>query len=175
MGSVQSNIECDKNDERLGQPGSLSKLCVARWTVKATTYLKVLTNYDSLMKLWDISLQGSLDRESCAKIIGCQAQMTSFNFFYGLSPAYRLYSTMDNLSKTIQKESFSVVDSPRSADLTLQTLKGIRTDEAAKLFYDTVAKKATKHEIIESSVLPRKRKRSNYKTIHQYFQIDGYK
>ena len=82
---------------------------------------------------------------------------------------------MDNLSKTIQKESFSVVDSPRSADLTLQTLKGIRTDEAAKLFYDTVAKKATKHEIIESSVLPRKRKRSNYKTIHQYFQIDGYK
>ena len=81
----------------------------------------------------------------------------------------------DNLSKTIQKESFSAVDGQRRADLTLQALKGMRTDDAAKLFYDTVVKKATKHEFIESAVLPRKRKRPNYKTIHQHFQIDGYK
>ena len=81
----------------------------------------------------------------------------------------------DNLSTTIQKESFSAADGQRSADLTLQVLKGVRTDEAAKLFYDTVVKKATKHEFIESAVLPRKRKRPNYKTIQQHFQIDGYK
>ena len=109
LGSIQSNIECDENDESLGQPTSLSKLCVTRWTVRATTYMKVLTNYDSLMKLWDISLQGSLDRETRARIIGCQAQMTSFEFFYGLNLAYRLYSVTDNLSKTIQKESFSAL------------------------------------------------------------------
>jgi len=42
-------------------------------------------------------------------------------------------------------------------------------------FYDTTVKKATKHESIESAVLPRKRKRPNYKTIQQHFQIDGYK
>jgi len=153
LGSIQSNLEYDGNDESLDQPTSLSKLCVTRWTVRATTYMKVLTNYDSLMKLWDISLQGSLDRETRARIIGCQAQMTTFEFFYGLNLAYRLYSMTDNLSKTIQKET--AVDGQRSADLTLQALKGMRTDEAAKLFYDTTVKKATKHEFIESAVLPR--------------------
>jgi len=56
------------------------------------------------------SLQVSLDRETRARIIGCQAQMTTFEFFYGLNLAYRLYSMTDNLSKTIQKESFSAVE-----------------------------------------------------------------
>ena len=68
--------------------------------------------------------------------------MTSFEFFYGLNLAYRLYSMTDSLSKTIHRESFSAVDGQKSADLTLQVLKGMRTDEAAKLFYDTVVKKA---------------------------------
>ena len=57
----------------------------------------------------------------------------------------------------------------------LQALKGMRTDEAAKLIYDTVVNKATKHEFIESAVLPRKSKRLNWKTIQQHYQIDGYK
>ena len=127
------------------------------------------------MKLWDISLQGSLDRETPARIIDCYAQMTSFEFFYGSNLAYQLYSMTDNLSTTIQKESFSAADGQRSADLTLQVLKGVRTDEAAKLFYVTVVKKATKHEFIEPAVLPRKKKRPNHKTIQQHFQIDGYK
>ena len=68
---------------------------------------------------------------------------------------------MNNLSKTFQKESFSAVECQRSVDLMLQALKGMRTDEAANLFYDTVVKKATKHEFIESAVLPRKMKKPN--------------
>jgi hypothetical protein len=175
LGSIQSNLECADNDDSFEQPTSLSKLCVTRWTVRATTYMKVLTNYDSLMKLWDVSLQSSLDRETRARIIGCQAQMTTFDFFYGLNLAHRLYAMTDNLSKTIQKESFSAIDGQRCADLTLQTLKGMRTDEAAKLFYNAIVKKETKHEFIESAHLPRKRKRPNYKTVQQHFQIDGYK
>jgi hypothetical protein len=51
----------------------------------------------------------------------------------------------------------------------------MRNDDAAKLFYDTIVKKATRHEFIESALLPRKRKIPNYKTIQQHFQIDGYK
>lgn len=52
-------------------------------------------------------------------------------------------------------------DSPRSAYLTLQTLKRIRIDIVAKLFNDTIVKKVTKHEFIECSILPRKRKTSD--------------
>ena len=50
------------------------------------------------MKLCSTSLQGSLDRETRSRIVGCQAQMTSFEFFHGLNPAYRLYAMTDNLS-----------------------------------------------------------------------------
>ena len=136
--------------------------------------MKVLTSYDSQMKLRGISLQGSLDIENRARIISCQAQMTSFEFFYDLNLAHRLYSLTDSLSKTIQKKRFSAVDGQRSAGLTLQFLKGMRTEEAIKLFYDTVAKKAQSMSL-SSAVLPRKRKIPNYKTIHQNFQIDRYK
>ena len=107
LGSIQSNIECDENNESLGQPTSLSKLCVTRWTVRATTYMKVLTNYNNLMKLWDISLQGSLDRETRGRIIGSQEQMTLFKLYYGLNLAYRLYSMTDNLFKTIKSKQAS--------------------------------------------------------------------
>ena len=72
-------------------------------------------------------------------IIGCQAQMYSFDFFCVLNLAHRLYAMTDNLSKTIQKESFSAIDGQRCADLTLQALKEMRTDEAVKLFYNTIA------------------------------------
>ena len=175
LGSIQSNLEYADNDENFERPTSLSKLCVTRWTVRATTYMKVLTNYDSLMKLWDISLQSPLDRETRARIVGCQTQMTTFEFYYGLNLAHKLYTMTDNLSKTIQKESFSAVDGQKCADLTLQALKGMRNDDAAKLFYNTIMKKATRYQFIESALLPRKRKRPNYKTIQQHFQIDGYK
>ena len=67
-----------------------------------------------------------------------------------------------NLSKMIQKESFSVVDGQRSANLTLRALKGMRTEIVPKLLYETIGKKATKREFIDCPTLPRKRKRADY-------------
>ena len=46
----------------------------------------------------------------------------------------------DNLSKMIQKESFSVADGQRSVNLTLHALKGMRTEIVAKLLYETTGK-----------------------------------
>lgn len=68
----------------------------------------------------------------------------------------------DNLSKMIQKESFSVADGQRSANLTLHALKGMRTEIVAKLLYETIGKKATKREFIDCPILPRERKRADY-------------
>ena len=51
LGSIQINIECDESYESLGKPTSLSKLCVTKWTLRTTTYMKVLTNYECLLKL----------------------------------------------------------------------------------------------------------------------------
>ena len=85
------------DDDKYGQTVTISKLCVIRWTVRATTFMKVLSNYAQLMKLWEICLQETLTREVRSRIIGCQFQMKLFNFFYGLDLSYKLYLITDNL------------------------------------------------------------------------------
>ena len=68
---------------------------------------RAVVGSNRLVDRWDVSFQGSLDRETCVGIIGCQAQMYLFDFFYGLNLAHRFCAMTDNLSKTIQKERFS--------------------------------------------------------------------
>ena len=75
--SFQSYLQCDVNDEGFEQNTSHFKLCVTRWIVKATTYMKVLTNYESLIKLWDTSLECFIDRGTQASIVVCHAQMAN--------------------------------------------------------------------------------------------------
>ena len=75
--SFQSYLQCDDNDEGFEQNTSHFKLCVTRWIVKATTYMKVLTNYESLIKLWDTSLECFIDRGTQARIVVCHAQMAN--------------------------------------------------------------------------------------------------
>ena len=62
------------------------------------------------MELWNVRLQENIQREVRFRILGCQAQMRSFEFFYGLNLGYRLYSISNNLSKTLQAENMSAID-----------------------------------------------------------------
>ena len=43
-----------------------------------------------------------------------------------------------------KNESFSMIDGQKTAELTLEALKQMRTDESAKLFFDTTVKKSIK-------------------------------
>ena len=175
LGSINENIELQDNDAECDYKiTSLSKLCVTRWTVRATTYMKVLSNYAQLMKLWEICLQEQLDKEIRSRIVGCQYQMKLFSFFYGIHLGYKLYIISDNLSKTLQKESMSAIEGQRIAQLTLKTFQNMRTDEAADLFFESVLVKASKHEFIEDPVLPRKRKNPDYRSLNDSFQVEGY-
>jgi len=81
-----------------------------------------------------------LDPDTKARIIGRQKQMTTFSFFFGLHLGQKLYDMTDNLSKTLQKEKMSAVSGKTLADLTLETLRGIRNDNDFLRFYDTVNK-----------------------------------
>ena len=173
LGTIKDNFEIEDEDA-FDQTTTLSKLCVTRWTVRATTFMKVLSNYGQLMKLWEVCLQGNLDRETRSRINGCESQMKLFKFFYGMHLSYKLYSITDNLSKTLQNENMSAVEGQRIAHLTLKTLENMRTDESADLFYTSVVIKASKHKFIAEPVLGRKRKHPNYKLLTGYFQVDGH-
>jgi len=68
----------------------------------------------------------------------------------------------------------SAVSGLHLVELTIETYKGMRTDESAALFFSTTVKKASNHSFITKPSLPRKRKRPSYKSIVDYMQVDGY-
>ena len=90
--------------------------------------------------------------------------MKSFKFFFGINLGFKVYSITDNLSKTIQGESMLAVESQEVAGLTIKTLDA---------FYETTKIKAERYKFIEAPSLPGKRKAPNYKTLEQFYTIDG--
>ena len=125
------------------------------------------------MEVWERCLDESLEAEVRGRIIGCQAQMRSFKFYYGINLGFTIYSITDNLSKTIQAENMSAIESQEVAQLSITTLESMRSESAADEFYQTTEKKADKLSFVEKPVLPRKRKMPNYGTLDRYFNVTG--
>ena len=99
--------------ENLKEPESAAKgikgLCPTRWTVRASCFQRILVNYAALLQEWIISLDGKLQSDLRERIIGSQAQMNTFDFFFGLNLGQRLFSHTDNLSKTLQQTRMSAI------------------------------------------------------------------
>ena len=100
-------------------------------------------------------------------------QMGDFRFFHGLNLAHTVYSLSDNLSKALQKDKLSAVDEASVAMKTVQTFKNMRNEQSADLFFKKVSKKASSFDFIQKPILPRKRRNPNYKTMNDYFRVDG--
>ena len=99
--------------------------------------------------------------------------MGSFRFFYGLNLSFKIYSITDNLSKTFQAESMSAVESQERAALSIKTLKRMGNQADADAFHESTKMKAERFDFVEHPTLPRERKSPNYKTLEQYFVVDG--
>ena len=153
-------------------PKRISKLSTTRWTVRATSFQRIIDNYTYLYDLWSECLQNQgLTKDVKSRIIGCKAQMESFYFYFGLTLGKMIYSHTDNLSKTLQNEKMSAVGGKRLASLTIDVIEGMRNEETFNLMYDTCLTKAKKISFVEEPVLKRKRKAPNY-SILEY--IEGY-
>ena len=81
----------------------LTKFSTTRWRVRATCFQRILDNYEELLTLWNKCLETNLEQDIRGRIVGCQAQMRSFNFFLGLILSQRIFSHTDNLSKLCKK------------------------------------------------------------------------
>ena len=152
----------------------LSKILILKFNLISfySIFEQVLLNYTQLMKVWDECLCESLEADVKARISGCKAQMKLFKFFFGINLGFKVYSIADNLSKTIQRESMSAVESQEVAGLTIKTLES-RLESNADAFYETNKIKAERYKFIEAPSLPRKRKTPNYKNLEQFYTIDG--
>ena len=98
--------------------------------------------------------------------------MTDFKFFFGINLAYRVYSTTDNLSKALQRETISSTEGRETAMKTVGTFKSMRNINSVDCFSETVKQKAANHNFINEPMLPGKRKSTNYKSLSDFFIVE---
>ena len=113
--------------------------------MRATCFQRVIDNYDALLKLWNDCLETRLESDVRGRIIGCQAQMKKFDFFFGLNLSQRIFSHTDNLSETLHKAGISATSGQHNAKLKKDALKKIRNDDCFATFYQTVLRKKQLH------------------------------
>lgn len=144
----------------------ISKLSRTRWTVRANCFHRIIDNYGFLYELWNECLKESgLNRDVKSRIIGCKAQMETFDFYFGLKLGKLLFSHTDKLSQTLQSEKMSAVSSKRLAMLTVETISSLRNSESFDALYDLCLKEIQKFQFIEEPVLKRKRKEPKYSSL----------
>jgi len=160
LGEEKENIEIQSevNDEHKDPQPGIVTFCPTRWTVTAECYKRILDNYEPLMKVWDASLLTNLKPDIKARIIGCQTQMKTFAYFFGLNLGQRLFAHTDNLSKSLQSPSLSATAGQNLARLTVSTLRSIRDDQSFQLLYESILLKAQQHPSVVEPTLPRKRR-----------------
>ena len=55
----------------------------SRWTVRAETMSKILSNYAYLQELWPLLRKECKDASALSRIIGVQARMQQYTFLFG--------------------------------------------------------------------------------------------
>ena len=146
---VKENIPGDSG--RIG----VRTMCPTRWTIKADALGSIITNYPALQSTWDEAENVVHDTKMKARIHGVSAQMKMFRYLYGIVLGELLLKHPDNLSRTLQHKSLSAAEGQQVASMTVQTLKGIRSDQHFDLFWTKVTSKAVD---VSEPALPRRRK-----------------
>lgn len=117
-------------------------MCPTRWTVQADSLASVIANYNNIQELWESALYSSLDSEMKARIHGVDSQMQTFRFFFCLLLSEMILRHTEKLSQTLQQPSLSSIEGHAVAMLTIETLKGLRTDNN----FISFGKRLIKHE-----------------------------
>ena len=115
LGEIKENLEGPESEAK-----GILGLCPSGWTVRASCFQGILDNYAALLQEWTISLDDKVQSDIYIRgsIIGCQAQVNTFDFFFGLNLGQRLFSHTDNLSRTLQQPKMSALTGKRVACLT---------------------------------------------------------
>ena len=97
------------------------------------------------------------DPAAAGPIIGVWSQMSEYKLLFGLELSNKILCITDNLSKALQSQSMTAAEGQKVAELSVQTLKSMRTDECFTTFFRFVNKLRQNNGVAEA-VLPRARK-----------------
>jgi hypothetical protein len=121
-------------EEESGTSHGIQSFCPTRWTVRGDVIESILDNYDTLKRLWVECLETRLESDIKGRIIGVQTQMLNFNTLFGLQLSKKILKITDNLSRTLQNQKMSAAEGQAIAELTVRTLKSMRTDTSFTVF-----------------------------------------
>ena len=78
-------------------------------------------NYEALEDLWDWCSSQYKDRETKARVGGVQAQMRTFEYFFGLRLGILILRHRDNLSASLLAKGLYAAKAKHTANKTLAT------------------------------------------------------
>ena len=94
------SLEDDESIDK-SKVNQISKLCNARWTVRANCFQRIIDNYQYMYSLWNKFLKETGVTEGVkSRIIGRKGQMTTLELYFVLKLGKLLYSHTDKLSQT---------------------------------------------------------------------------
>ena len=129
--------------------------CTGDW---GNSLKSVLDNWLPLQKLWQESLSGGgLQPELRGRIIGVQAQIETFEYYFGVTIMQKILGNSDNLPRSIQSPDLTATDAKYLANCAVETLEKIRNDRDFDLFWNNLNEKADSLDLREPKQ-PRKRK-----------------
>ena len=95
-----------------------------------------------------------------AWIIGVQATMKSFKFYFGCQLGERLFGQTDNLSWALENRDLSAMDAISLAGAVIKTLEKERSENQFELFWKKISE-MKKKLCINDPVVERKKKRKH--------------
>ena len=98
-GEIRENLEGPESEAK-----GILGLCPARWTVHAPWFQRILENYAALLQEWTISLDEKAQSDIRGRIIGCQAQMNTFDFLFGLNLGRGCFLTQKTYQEPYSKQ-----------------------------------------------------------------------
>ena len=117
------------------------------WSASAGSLTSIYENYQELEELCRWCLTEYKDREAKARVLSVQAQMRTFDYFYGLRIGILLLRHSNNLSASLQTKDLCVAEAQTIARHTVAILNKMGTDENCYLFWEDVKQEASKLDI----------------------------
>ena len=130
------NLPVDNANADMESFSRLRLFCPTRWTVRAKVLHSISNNYRPILEMlgWCNESQNTSDSDIRARAGVPERKMNSFNFIYGLHLSMLVLNHSDNLSGTLQTPNICAADAHKTANLVIETLQKIRTDEHAQHF-----------------------------------------
>jgi len=139
-----------EQEGKQGQLVSLRPVCPTRWSLRTSSMVAVVENYDAVLSCLE-EISGCDSTESGSKEGGLLSTFQTFEFFFGLLLGIAVFGPAEELTILLQRQSIIGLAAQKAAKILNGNLRQMRSNDS----FDVATKKAVTLQVAEPS-LPRK-------------------